>query len=81
LTTNELIIIFTKVSITTTNIAMTVAEQIRLEERIVTTENNTFNHVKGLWENGVSSQIIAMSFGISLQKVEEIIQKIKVSLN
>ncbi len=81
LTTNELIIIFTKVSITTTNIAMTVAEQIRLEERIHTTENNIFNHVKGLWENGVSSQIIAVSFGISIQKVEEIIQKIKVSLN
>jgi hypothetical protein len=60
---------------------MTVAEQIRLEERIHTTENNTFNYVKGLWENGVSSQIIAVSFGISIQKVEEIIQKIKVSLN
>lgn len=77
LTTNELIIIFTKVSNNLNKIAMTSADQIRLEER----ENSTFNYVKGLIQNGVSIELIAKSFGLSIQKVEEIVQKIKASYN
>ena len=60
---------------------MTIAEEIRIEERQITTENNTFNFVKGLFENGINPDIIAKSFKMPLQKVEEIIQKIKASEN
>ena len=81
LTRTDLIIIFTKISTTVTNIAMTIAEEIRIEERQITTENNTFNFVKGLFENGINPDIIAKSFKMPLQKVEEIIQKIKASEN
>jgi predicted transposase/invertase (TIGR01784 family) len=77
LTTNEIIIIFTKVSNNLNKIAMTSADQIRLEER----ENNTLNYVKGLIQNGVSIELISKSFGLSVQKVEEIVQKIKASYN
>ncbi|PWK27370.1 putative transposase/invertase (TIGR01784 family) [Arcicella aurantiaca] len=73
LTSNDLIIIFTKVSKTVTNIAMTIAEEITLEA----TEKTTLNHIKGLIKNGFSAEIIAKSFELPLQKVEEIIQKIK----
>ena len=76
-TRTDLIIIFTKVSKTVTNIAMTIAEEIRIE----TTENNIFNYVKGLFENGINPDIIAKSFKLPIQKVEEIIQKIKASEN
>jgi hypothetical protein len=54
---------------------MTIADEIRLEER----ENNTFEHIKGLIQNAISPEIIAKSFGLSIQKVEEIIGKIKAS--
>ena len=77
LTTNELIIIFTKVSNNVNNMAMTAADEIRLEER----ESNTFEHIKGLIQNGISPEIIAKSFGLSIQKIEEIINKIKSSYN
>lgn len=73
LTVKELIIIFTKISDNITNIAMNAADEIR--------EENTFNHVKGLIQNGVSIELISKSFGLSIQKVEEIIQKIKASYN
>lgn len=52
---------------------MTATEQLKLEER----ENNTFNYVKGLIQNGISPEIIAQSFDISIQKTEEIIRRIK----
>jgi hypothetical protein len=77
LTTNEIIIIFTKVSNNLKKIAMTSADQIRLEER----ENSTFNHIRGLIQNGASIELISKSFGLTVQKVEEIIQKIKASYN
>lgn len=77
LTRSDLIIIFTKVSKTVNNIAMTIAEEIKIEER----ENLTLNHIKGLFEKGVQAEFIADAFKLPLQKVEEIIQKIKASSN
>jgi hypothetical protein len=56
---------------------MTIAEEIRIE----TTENNLFNHIKGLWRKGLQADFIADAFSLPLQKVEEIIQKIKASEN
>jgi hypothetical protein len=56
---------------------MTIAEEIRIE----TTENNIFNHIKGLWRRGIQADIIADAFALPIQKVEEIIQKIKASEN
>jgi hypothetical protein len=56
---------------------MTIADQIREE----TVENTIFNYVKGLIQNGASVEFISNSFGLSVQKIEEIIQKIKSSYN
>ena len=55
---------------------MTIADEIRAEER----ENITFNSInsiKGLLENGVSIELISKSFGLSIQELEKIIQKIE----
>ena len=52
---------------------MTIADEIR--------EDNTFEHIKGLIQNGISPEIIAKSFGLSIQKIEEVISKIKASYN
>jgi hypothetical protein len=60
---------------------MTIAEEIRIEERQITTENTIFNHIKGLWRKGLQADFIADAFSLPLQKVEEIIQKIKASEN
>ncbi|MCU0469996.1 MAG: hypothetical protein MUF58_15485 [Arcicella sp.] len=56
---------------------MTIAEEIKIEER----ENLTLNHIKGLLEKGLQAEFIADAFKLPLQKVEEIIQKIKSSSN
>ncbi|PWK26757.1 hypothetical protein LV89_02266 [Arcicella aurantiaca] len=56
---------------------MTIADQIREE----TFENTTFNYIKGLWEDGKKAAYIATVFKLPIQKVEEIIQKIKASSN
>jgi predicted transposase/invertase (TIGR01784 family) len=77
LTSNELIIIFTKVSTTVNKIAMTAVEEIRTQER----ENLTFNFIKGSIQNGATVEFISKSFGLSIKKVEEIIQKIKSATN
>ncbi|MDR6560097.1 putative transposase YdaD [Arcicella sp. BE140] len=77
LTQNKLSPIFTQVSQNVNNIAMTIADEIRAEER----EKTTFNYVKGLLQNGASIELISKSFGISIQKVEEIIKKLKSSSN
>jgi predicted transposase/invertase (TIGR01784 family) len=77
LTSNELIIIFTKVSTTVNKIAMTAVEEIRINER----ENLTLNHVKGLWERGLDASFIADAFKLPLKKVEEIIKRLKNSSN
>lgn len=77
LTRKDLMIIFTKVSNKVNNIAMTIAEEIRLEEQ----ENTTLYFVKGLFKKGFQPDFIADTFSLSIQKVEEIIQKIKASDN
>jgi predicted transposase/invertase (TIGR01784 family) len=77
LTPNEIVIIFTKVSTSITNIAMTATEQLREE----TMEFANFNYIKGLIQNGISPEIIAKSFGLPIQKIEDIIKKIKSSSN
>lgn len=48
---------------------MTIADEIR--------EKTTFNHIKGLIQNGVSIELISKSFGLSIQEVEKIIKKIE----
>lgn len=55
------------------NITITIEEEIKIE--------TTFEHIKGLFENDINPNIIAKSFKLSTQKVEEIIQKIKSSEN
>jgi hypothetical protein len=50
---------------------MTIADQIR--------EETTFHYVKCLWEVGQKADYIAKVFKLPLQKVEEIIQKIRAS--
>ncbi|MEA5460736.1 Rpn family recombination-promoting nuclease/putative transposase [Arcicella sp. LKC2W] len=85
LTQDNLTPIFTEVSTNVNDIAMTIADQIRIsvsdKVREETFENTTFNYVKGLFQNGASIELISKSFGLSIQKVEEIIQKIKASSN
>ena len=72
LTFEDLIIIFEKVSTTTTNMAMTIAEQIR--------ETTTIQHIQGMWNAGIHNvELIAKSLQVSIQKVEEIIHKIRES--
>ncbi len=73
LTQEDLTPIFTEVSTNVNDIAMTIADRIREEERT--------NNIKGLLQNGVSIELISKSFGLSIQKIEEIVQKIKFSLN
>ena len=77
LTQEDLTPIFTEVSTSVNDIAMTIADRIRED----TFENTTFNYVKGLWEQGFKADVIATAFKLPLQKVEEIIQKIKTSYN
>jgi predicted transposase/invertase (TIGR01784 family) len=73
LTQEDLTPIFTEVSTNVNEIAMTIADRIR--------EDTTFDHIKGLWEDGKTSDYIARVFKLPIQKVEEVIQKIKSSLN
>jgi predicted transposase/invertase (TIGR01784 family) len=77
LTPNEIVIIFTKVSTTVTNIAMTATEQLRLEER----ENTTSNIMKNLIQKGFDAVFIADVVSLPLKKVEVIIERIKNSSN
>ncbi|MEA5461080.1 Rpn family recombination-promoting nuclease/putative transposase [Arcicella sp. LKC2W] len=73
LTSNEIVIIFTKVSTIVTNIAMTATEQLK--------EETISNVIRNLIQNGASMELISKSFGLSFQKIEEIIQKMKNSSN
>ena len=77
LTQEDLKPIFIEVSANVTDIAMTIADRIKED----TFENITFNYVKGLWEAGQKADYIANVFKLPLQKVEEIIEKIKTSYN
>ena len=85
LTQEDLTPIFTEVSTNVNDIAMTIADQIRIkvtdQVKHETFESTTFNYVKGLWEAGQKADYIANVFKLPLQKVEEIIQKIKTSYN
>lgn len=85
LTQEDLTPIFTEVSTNVNDIAMTIADQIRIkvtdQVKLETFESTTFNYVKGLWEAGQKADYIANVFKLPLQKVEEIIQKIKTSYN
>ena len=73
LTSNELIIIFTKISTTVNKIAMTAVEEIK--------QNVTFDFVKGLWEKGFEVDFIADTFKLPIKKVESIIARLKSSPN
>jgi predicted transposase/invertase (TIGR01784 family) len=77
LTRSKLSPIFTKVSNNVNNIAMTIADEIRIEER----ETTTFNNIKSLIKNGASNELILKSFGISMKRLQSIIKKIKDSSN
>ena len=69
LTSTEIVIIFTKVSINITNIAMTATEQLR--------EETTLNVIKNLIKKGVDAIFIADVVNLPLKKVEVIIKSIK----
>lgn len=56
---------------------MTATEQLREE----TMEVANFNYIKELIQNGISPEIIAKSFDLPIQKIEDIIKKIKASYN
>ncbi len=77
LTNNEIPTIFTKVSNNTNNIAMTIADRIRAEEREVTMEFATFQYIKGMLEEGFNADTISKAFKLPIKKVQDIIQKIK----
>ena len=81
LTNKEIPPIFTKVSNNVNDIAMTIADHIRAEEREITMEFATFQHIKGLIEKGLDADLIADAFKIPIKKVQDIIQKIKDSSN
>ena len=81
LTNKEIPPIFTKVSNNVNDIAMTIADHIRAEEREITMEFATFQHIKGLIEEGFNADTIAKAFKIPVKKVQEIIKKIKESSN
>jgi hypothetical protein len=68
LTTEEIIIIFTKVSTIVNNLAMTATERLRKETAL--------NYIKILIQNGASIELISKSFGLSIQKIEKIIEKL-----
>ena len=46
---------------------MTIADHIR--------EETTFNIIKNLIQNGASNDLISKSFGISMKKLQEILEK------
>ena len=73
LTSTEIVIIFTKVSINITNIAMTATEQLR--------EETTLNVIQNLIRKGFDAIFIADVVNLPLKKVEKIIGMIKNSSN
>jgi hypothetical protein len=48
---------------------MTIADRIR--------EETIFNNIRNLLQNGASYDLISKSFGLSIQKIEEIIKNLK----
>jgi hypothetical protein len=60
---------------------MTIADRIRAEEREITIEYTTFQHIRGMFDEGFNADIIAKVFKLPIKKVQDIIQKIKDSSN
>ena len=56
---------------------MTIADEIREK----TMEFATFQHIKGLLEEGLNADTIAKAFKMPMKKVQDIIKKIKASSN
>ncbi len=56
---------------------MTALEEIQIKTR----ESVTFDFVRGSIQNGATVEFISEAFGLSIKKVEEIIQKIKTDSN
>jgi hypothetical protein len=56
---------------------MTIADEIRLEER----EASAFKWIKILIQTGATIEFIAKSSEMPIEKVEEIVSKIKASYN
>jgi hypothetical protein len=52
---------------------MTATEQLR--------EETTLNNIRNLIQNGASMNLISKSFGLSIQKIEDIIKKMKTPSN
>jgi predicted transposase/invertase (TIGR01784 family) len=76
LTITELIAIFSKVSINIKNTAMTTAEQLKSQGALET----QIRAIKNGYLNGTSPSLLATLFELSVEKVEEIIAKIKLGL-
>ena len=79
LTNKEIPPIFTRVSNNVNNVAITIADHIRAEEREIIIKLTTFNYIKGLLEKGSDAEFISDAFKIPIKKVQNIIQKIKES--
>jgi hypothetical protein len=54
---------------------MTVADRIKAEEREVTMEFATFQHIKGLIEEGLDANVIAKAFKIPIKKCRMLFRK------
>ena len=81
LTNKEIPPIFTKVSNNVNDIAMTIADHIRAEEREITMELATLNFIRNLLKKGYDASFIADATQLSIKKAKDIIQKIKDSSN
>ena len=81
LTNKEIPPIFTQVSNNVNDIAMTIADHIRAEEREITMELATLNFIRNLLKKGYDASFIAEITELSVRKVQDIIQKIKDSSN
>jgi len=79
LTNKEIPTMFTKVSNNVNNIATTIADRIRAEEREITIEYTTFQCIKGILGKGFEDKLISDVFKLPIKKVQDIIQKIKES--
>jgi len=84
LTFLELVTIFTKVSTNLNNSVMTTAEQLinqgfnqGINQGIETKE---IDAVKRGYSNGISNELLSNILNLSVQKIEEIIAKIKLGL-
>jgi predicted transposase/invertase (TIGR01784 family) len=80
LTITKLFTIFSKVSINIKNTVMTTAEQLINQGINQGVQINKVNTVKKGYLNGISSSMLANISDLSIEQVEEIIAKVKLSL-